>query len=169
MNPASFRLNAMLVYLSLLVDVFVGAYADVNYTSKSQLDVMAFIFQTCAFLLTVMCFYNMLGETNLVKRSLFSKLLREFAPACLAGVAYLALILAARFYRLVLVYRSVPHLVVWDEPAFAPLHVVMKLSAAAYYGTVVWSMQKLFASPELIATKAAYLSVAPDHSPRGRR
>jgi hypothetical protein len=30
-------------------------------------------------------------------------------------------------------------------------------------------MQKLFASPELIATKAAYLSVALDHSPRGRR
>ena len=56
-----------------------------------------------------------------------------------------------------------------ENAAFAPLHAAMKLSAAAYYGTVVWSMQKLFASPELIATKAAYLSVAPDHSPRGRR
>jgi hypothetical protein len=48
--------------------------ADITYTFNTSLDVMAVIFQACTFLFTVMCFYNMLAETQLVKRALFVRL-----------------------------------------------------------------------------------------------
>ena len=53
----SFKMNALLVYCALVVDVFVAAYADITYGSTSQVDVMATIFQICSFFLTVMCLY----------------------------------------------------------------------------------------------------------------
>ena len=52
------RLNALMVYVALVADVLVGAYADINYSSSTQMDVMTLVFQACAFLLTIMCFYN---------------------------------------------------------------------------------------------------------------
>ena len=71
------------------------------------MDVAALVFQACAFLLTIMLASpNMLAETNLVKRAMFSKLAREFprhssSPACVSSSSS-----TARFYRLVLVYNS---------------------------------------------------------------
>ena len=107
-----------MVYVALVADVLVGAYADINYSSSTQMDVMTLVFQACAFLLTIMCFYNMLAETNLVKRAMFSKLAREFStPLFLAGL-YFVFILVSRFYRLALVYNSYPHLQIWKEPGF---------------------------------------------------
>ena len=109
-----------------------------------------------------MCFYNMLAETNLVKRAMFSKLAREFStPLFLAGL-YFVFILVSRFYRLALVYNSYPHLQIWKEPGFTGLYATMKCAAVVYYCAVVWSMQRLLHSPELIATKSSYLAVGPD-------
>ena len=51
-----------MVYVALVADVLVGAYADINYSSSTQMDVETLVFQACAFLLTIMCFYNMLAE-----------------------------------------------------------------------------------------------------------
>ena len=116
-----------MVYVALVADVLVGAYADINYSSSTQMDVMmTLVFQACAFLLTIMCFYNMLAETNLVKRAMFSKLAREFStPLFLAGL-YFVFILVSRFYRLALVYNSYPHLQIWKEPGFTGLYATMK-------------------------------------------
>lgn len=161
MHPA-FRLNALMVYVALVADVLVGAYADINYSSSTQMDVMALIFQACAFLLTTMCFYNMLAETNLVKRAMFSKLAREFSTTLFFAGLYFVFILVSRFYRLALVYNSYPHLQIWEEPGFTGLYTTMKCTAVVYYCAVVWSMQRLLHSPELIATKSSYLAVGPE-------
>ena len=73
-----------------------GAYADINYSSSTQMDVMTLVFQACAFLLTIMCFYNMLAETNLVKRAMFSKLAREFStPLFLAGLYFVFILVSS--------------------------------------------------------------------------
>lgn len=101
-------MNALLVYCALVVDVFVAAYADITYGSTSQVDVMATIFQICSFFLTVMCLYNMMSETQLVKRAMFFKLADEFAPAVFLTFLYFVFILATRFYRLGLVYQNYP-------------------------------------------------------------
>lgn len=150
----TFRVNATLVYASILVDVFVGAFTDITYTFNTSLGVMAVIFQTCSFLFTVMCFYNVLAETQLVKRTLFMRLADEFAPALIFAGMYFALLLAVRFYRLGLVYNYYPHLQIWKEPGYAPLHAIMRCTAVGYYASVVWSMQKLMASPALFVHKA---------------
>mmetsp|Transcript_39157 Transcript_39157/g.96998 ORF Transcript_39157/g.96998 Transcript_39157/m.96998 type:complete len:175 (+) Transcript_39157:62-586(+) len=147
----TFRLNAMLVYVSIVVDAVVGAYTDITYTFNTSLDVMAVIFQSCTFLFTVMCFYNLLSETQLVKRALFTRLADEFAPALILAALYFTLLLTVRFYRLGLVYNYYPHLQIWEEPAYTPLYAVMKCAALGYYAAVVWSMQKVMASPALFA------------------
>lgn len=152
----TFKLNALLVYVSIVVDVFVGAYTDITYTFNTSLDVMAVIFQSCTFLFTVMSFYNMLAETQLVKRALFMRLADEFAPALILASLYFVLFLAVRFYRLGLVYNHYPHLQIWQEPAYTPLHAVMRCTAVGYYAAVVWSMQKLMASPELFAQRTSF-------------
>ena len=105
--PPYFALSAVLVYVGLVVDIFVGAYLDVTYRFDPQFEVMAAVFQACAFLFTAMCLYNFLGETNLVKRSLFSKLLNEFAPVFFFGALYFLFIVITRIYRLVSVFAAV--------------------------------------------------------------
>lgn len=152
------KLNALLVYASLVLDVFVGAYTDVTYTFDTSLDVMAVIFQSCTFLFTVMCFYNMLAETQLVKRALFMRLADEFAPTLIFAALYFLLLLAVRFYRLGLVYNYYPHLQIWEEPGYTPLHIISRCTAVLYYASVVWSMQKLMASPELFAHKTSFVA-----------
>ena len=158
----SFKMNALLVYSALVVDVFVAAYADITYGSTSQVDVMATIFQICSFFLTVMCLYNMMSETQLVKRAMFFKLADEFAPAVFLTFLYFVFILATRFYRLGLVYQNYPHLQIWNESAFTGLYIFTKIVQVMYYSTVVWSMQKLLASPELFrSSQSSFHSVYP--------
>ena len=134
----------------MVVDVFVAAYADITYGSTSQVDVMATIFQICSFFLTVMCLYNMMSETQLVKRAMFFKLADEFAPAVFLTFLYFVFILATRFYRLGLVYQNYPHLQIWNESAFTGLYVFTKIVQVLYYSTVVWSMQKLLVAPVML-------------------
>ena len=119
----SFKMNALLVYCALVVDVFVAAYADITYGSTSQVDVMATIFQICSFFLTVMCLYNMMSETQLVKRAMFFKLADEFAPAVFLTFLYFVFILATRFYRLGLVYQNYPHLQIWSRRFHRTVHL----------------------------------------------
>jgi len=69
-------------------------------------------------------------------------------------------VLAVRFWRLGLVYNNYPHLAIWQETAYTPLYAMMKCVALGYYAAVVWSMQKLYASPDLFATKAGFPAVA---------
>ena len=97
------------MYVALVVDIFMGAYLDVSYRFDPQLEVLATVFQACAFLVTVLCLYNFLGETNLVKRSMFSKLMAEFAPVFLFGALYFLFIVITRVYRLASVFAAVPH------------------------------------------------------------
>lgn len=155
----TFKLSALFVYASIVVDVVVGAYTDITYTFNSSLEVMAVIFQTCAFFFTVMCFYNMLAETQLVKRSLFARVANEFAPALSFAAVYFVLLLAVKFYRLGLVYNYYPHLQIWEEPGYTPLYAIMRCSAVAYYASLVWSMQKLMASPGLFTQNVRYSAV----------
>merc|ERR1711935_1180018 len=114
---------------------------------------MATIFQICSFFLTVMCLYNMMSETQLVKRAMFLTFL------------YFVFILATRFYRLGLVYQNYPHLQIWNESAFTGLYVFTKIVQVLYYSTVVWSMQKLLASPELFrSSQSSFHSVYPTNN-----
>lgn len=114
------------------------------------------MFQVCTFLFTVTCVYNMLAETQLVKRAMFVRLADEFAPALLLAALYFALLLVVRFYRLGLVYNHYPHLQIWEEPGYKPLHAMMRCAAIAYYASVVWAMQKLMASPELFVRNTRF-------------
>lgn len=156
--PPYFALSAVLVYVGLVVDIFVGAYLDVSYRFDPQFEVMATVFQACAFLFTVMCLYNFLGETNLVKRSLFSKLLNEFAPVFFFGALYFLFIVITRIYRLASVFAAVPHVEIWNRDGYAALYSTGKCFGAFYYASAVWATQKVFASPELVATRASYIS-----------
>ena len=159
--PPYFALSAVLVYVGLVVDIFVGAYLDVSYRFDPQYEVMATVFQACAFLFTVMCLYNFLGETNLVKRSLFSKLLDEFAPVFLFGALYFLFIVITRIYRLASVFAAVPHVEIWNRSGYTALYSTGKCFGAFYYASAVWATQKVFASPELVATRASYISGNP--------
>ena len=159
--PPYFALSAVLVYVGLVVDIFVGAYLDVSYRFDPQYEVMATVFQACAFLFTVMCLYNFLGETNLVKRSLFSKLLDEFAPVFLFGALYFLFIVITRIYRLASVFAAVPHVEIWNRTGYTGLYATGKCFGAFYYASAVWATQKVFASPELVTTRASYISQNP--------
>ena len=150
-----------MVYVGLVVDIFVGAYLDVSYRFDPQLEVMATVFQACAFLFTVMCLYNFLGETNLVKRSLFSKLLDEFAPVFLFGALYFLFIVITRIYRLASVFAAVPHVEIWNRTGYTGLYATGKCFGAFYYASAVWATQKVFASPELVPPRASYISQNP--------
>ena len=159
--PPYFALSAVLVYVGLLADVFVGAYLDINYRYDPQLEVMATVFQACSFLFTVMCLYNFLGETNLVKRSLFAKLFNEFAPMFVCGGLYFLFIIIVRVYRLALVFASVPHLQIWSQDGYQALYTINKIFSVLYYSACVWATQKVCVSPELVATRAAYITPNP--------
>ena len=108
------------------------------------------------------CLYNMMSETQLVKRAMFFKLADEFAPAVFLTFLYFVFILATRFYRLGLVYQNYPPLQIWNESAFTGLYIFTKIVQVMYYSTVVWSMQKLLASPELFrSSQSSFHSVYP--------
>jgi len=156
--PPYFAVSAVLVYVGLLTDIFIGSYFDVSYRYDPQLEVLATVFQACAFLFTVMCLYNFLGETNLVKRSLFSKLLDEFAPVFLFGGVYFLFIVITRVYRLASVFAHVPHVEIWNREGYTALYVMCKCFSALYYASAVWATQKVFASPELVATRTSYVT-----------
>ena len=127
--PPYFALSAVLVYVGLVVDIFVGAYLDVTYRFDPQFEVMAAVFQACAFLFTAMCLYNFLGETNLVKRSLFSKA-NEFAPVFCFGALYFLFIVITRIYRLPRVRRR-PRVEIWNRDGYAALHSTGKCFGAS--------------------------------------
>ena len=159
--PPYFALSAVLVYVGLVVDIFVGAYLT-DHRFDPQFEVMAAVFQACAFLFTAMCLYNFLGETNLVKRSLFSKLLNEFAPVFCFGALYFLFIVITRIYRLVSVFAAVPRVEIWNRDGYAALY--SGKCFGAFYTKRRVGDAKVFASPELVATRASYIS-----EPRERR
>jgi hypothetical protein len=167
--PSYFAYSVVLVYVGLLADIFVGAYLDVNYRRDPQLELMATVFQACAFLVSVMCLYNLLGETNLVKRGLFTKLLNEFAPVVVFGSAYFLWILVVRGYRLVSVFASVPHLEIWTRDGYTALYVINKICSVLYYASAVFAVQKVCVSPELVATRSSYFTPNPVHETAPRR
>ena len=145
-------LKSISVYVAVVLDLMVGAYTDVVYTESSSLFVMATIFQACTFLLTTMCFYNVLAETVPAKRAMFTRLAEEFRPTFMLGLANFMLLLAVRFYRLALIYSYYAHTQVWEQPAYMPLYVIFKVTTLAYYSSLMWSMQVILNSPELFTT-----------------
>ena len=113
----------------------------------------------CSFFLTVICLYNMMSETA-GQRAMFFKLADEFAPAVFLTFLYFVFILHA-LLQLGLVYQNPPP-ADWNESAFTGLYIFTKIVQVMYYSTVVWSMQKLLASPELFrSSQSSFHSVYP--------
>jgi|TARA_B100001142_G_scaffold199553_1_gene198264 hypothetical protein len=161
----SFKFNALMVYASLVVAAFVDAYTDNTYSFEAQMDIMTLVFQICAMLLTVVALYNVMSETTYLKRMYYGKIVEEFSPTFFALATYFVFMLISRVYKVSLIFAGYPQLAMWESAAgYTTLYSLMKVFNVLYYCTVVWAMQKLFASPELFkARETAFQPVRPNY------
>ena len=56
---------------------------------------------------------------------------------------------------------AVPHVEIWNRSGYTALYSTGKCFGAFYYASAVWATQKVFASPELVTTRASYISQNP--------
>jgi hypothetical protein len=77
------------------------------------------------------------------------------------GALYFLFIVITRIYRLASVFAAVPHVEIWNRSGYTALYSTGKCFGAFYYASAVWATQKVFASPELVATRASYISGNP--------
>ena len=144
-HPA-FRLNALMVYVALVVDVLVGPTRTSTTRPPPQMDVMALIFQACAFLLTTMLLQHARGDEPREARDVFQTRARVLhAPLPRRPVLRLHPRLAFLSPRAGVQLVPAP-----ANLGGARIHGAVRddeVRAVVYYCAVVWSMQRLCTRP----------------------
>lgn len=149
--PRSLPWTAAAVYAALALDVVLAATLDVLYEDDIAYQALAACVQLLVLLGTVLLCYVLVTETVIVKMALYDRVYSEFRGAFWVVGVYLVLFVVAKLQRLALLDGNMPHLKVWDEPAYLPFYVVQRLFAVVYYSTLVAHVRWLLSEPRLFA------------------